>query len=56
MTFVLGGLVLAGLLALLFGALTGRVHLNSCCAPADPAKDLRMRQAFDSDGTDSTVR
>jgi hypothetical protein len=27
------------------GALTGRVRARSCCAPADPAADLRMRTA-----------
>lgn len=25
------------------GALTGRVRARSCCAPADPAADRRMR-------------
>lgn len=33
---------------LTIGALSGRVRLhrrNACCAPADPAKDLRMRDA-----------
>ncbi|MFZ0158509.1 MAG: hypothetical protein WAL50_05715 [Kineosporiaceae bacterium] len=28
------------------GVLTGRLRLkNGCCAPADPGKDLRMRDA-----------
>jgi hypothetical protein len=28
------------------GAVTGRLRLkNGCCAPADPGKDLRMRDA-----------
>ena len=25
------------------GALTGRVRARTCCSPADPAADLRMR-------------
>ena len=49
MTLAIGGLVFAALLALLFGALTGRVQLRSCCAHADPSKDLRMREAFQPD-------
>jgi len=27
-----------------------RRPIQSCCAPADPANDLRMRAAFDDDG------
>jgi hypothetical protein len=26
-------------------------RVQSCCAPADPAADLRMRPAFDSDSS-----
>jgi hypothetical protein len=37
------------LLFLVIGALTGRVKVSSCCASADPAKDLRMRAAFESE-------
>ncbi len=41
------GAVLAVLVALLaVGALTGRVRARSCCAIADPERDLRMRSAF----------
>lgn len=32
------------------GALSGRIRLRQrCCAPSDPAKDLRMRAAFEDD-------
>ena len=43
MRFLLGGLVSVATLALAIGALTGRVKVRSCCAVADPARDLRMR-------------
>lgn len=39
--------ILAYLAILTFGALSGRIRANrACCAPADPAKDLRMRDAL----------
>jgi hypothetical protein len=53
---ILGGLVLAALLALVFGGLTGRLRLNSCCAPADASRDLRMREAFEHDRDDPAIR
>ena len=32
------------------GPLSGRIRLRQrCCAPSDPAKDLRMRAAFEDD-------
>lgn len=40
------GVVVVGFLAvLLFGLATGRIdwRQQGCCAPADPADDLRMR-------------
>ncbi|WP_191908018.1 hypothetical protein [Nocardioides cynanchi] len=49
MEYVFGVPVLLFLLALVYGGLTGRVRLGSCCAVADPAKDLRMRAAFEDD-------
>lgn len=53
MTFVLSAVVLVFLLVLLIGGLTGRVRA-SCCSAADPARDLRMRAAFEeSDPTDT---
>jgi hypothetical protein len=35
------------LVLLAVGALTGRVRARSCCSPADPAADLRMRVESD---------
>lgn len=49
MAIVLGSLVAAFAALLLIGALTGRVKVKSCCAVADPRKDLRMRAAFSAD-------
>jgi len=48
-TYVVAVLVVLPVLALVAGALLGRVTLQSCCAPADPRCDLRMRAAFDED-------
>jgi hypothetical protein len=47
MAYVLGIPVLVFLVALVYGGITGRVRLSSCCAVADPRRDLRMRGAFD---------
>lgn len=44
--YLVAAALVAFLLALVAGALTGRVRVRSCCAGADPAKDLRMRAAF----------
>ena len=41
--------LLALLVLLVVGGLTGRVQARSCCAVADPRLDLRMRAAFDDD-------
>ncbi len=49
MAYVFGVPVLLFLLALGYGGLTGRVRLTSCCAAADPRRDLRMRAAFTDD-------
>lgn len=47
---VLSGMVLY-LVILTVGAFSGRIRARrGCCAPADPAQDLRMRAAFDDDG------
>ena len=48
-TYVVAVLVMLPVLALVSGALLGRVRLQSCCAPADPRCDLRMRAAFEED-------
>jgi hypothetical protein len=49
MAYVFGVPVLLFLLTLAYGGLTGRVRLTSCCAVADPRRDLRMRAAFEDE-------
>ena len=49
MEIVVATLIALPLLALVVGALSGRVRLTSCCATSDPSRDLRMRAAFESD-------
>lgn len=44
MKFVIGALAIAPFLAVVVGALRGRVRVRSCCA--DARHDLRMREAF----------
>jgi hypothetical protein len=47
-------IVLAGFVALVavLAALNSRATRGrACCAPADPAADLRMRDAFNDDST-----
>lgn len=51
---VLGVLAVGFVLMLALGAVTGRVRLNSCCAVADPRRDLRMREAFAEESPEST--
>lgn len=47
MTYLLGIPIVLCLGALIYGGLTGRIRMSSsCCAPADPRRDLRMRSAF----------
>lgn len=42
--YLIGALVIAFLVFLVVGALTGRVRAQSCCSlTSDPATDLRMR-------------
>ena len=47
MQYVFGVPAVVFLVVLVYGGLTGRVRLTSCCAVADPRKDLRMRGAFE---------
>ena len=47
MQYVFGVPAVVFLVVLVYGGLTGRVRLSSCCAVADPRKDLRMRGAFE---------
>lgn len=49
MQYAVGGFVALFLLALVVGAVTGRVRARSCCTPTDPRRDLRMRGAFDDE-------
>lgn len=49
MEYALGGIAILVLLVTVLAAATGRLRLSSCCAIADPAKDLRMRDAFAPD-------
>ena len=48
MAYVFGVPVLLFLVALVYGGLTGRVRMSSCCSIADPSQDLRMRGAFEN--------
>ncbi len=56
MQYVFGIPALLFLIALVYGGLTGRVRLTSCCAVADPRRDLRMRGAFDDEVADPPAR
>ena len=47
--YLIGGVVIAFLVLLLLGAITGRVKSRSCCSISDPRQDLRMRSAFEDD-------
>lgn len=49
MEYVLSGLVVAFLVALVIGALRGSVNVRSCCSIADPRRDARMRDAYSED-------
>ena len=49
MEIVIGSLIVLSLVALVLGAVSGRVRLESCCTPSDPSRDLRMRDAFEHD-------
>lgn len=52
MQFVLAFVVLAFIVAITTLAVTGRLKVRSCCAVADPSRDLRMRGAFDDERRD----
>ena len=47
MQWVVGLPVIALVVALAVGLVTGRVRARSCCSVADPRRDLRMAGAFD---------
>jgi hypothetical protein len=55
MAYVFGIPALVFLVLLVFGGLTGRLRLTSCCAVADPRKDLRMRAAFEDEDSPETA-
>jgi len=46
MTWVFAVPVIAFLVFLVVGSVTGHVKLKSCCSIADPHCDARMRDAF----------
>jgi len=48
MVYVLGVLVVAFVVLVVVGSVTGRIKIKSCCA-ADPRRDLRMRGAFEDE-------
>ena len=54
--YLLAAVVVLAFLALVVGAATGRVRARACCAPADPARDLRMRGAFEDEEHTSPPR
>jgi len=49
MAYVFGVPTVLFLVVLVYGGITGRIRLTSCCAVADPRRDLRMRAAFDDE-------
>lgn len=48
MPYVLGVLAVLFLAFMIVGAVTGRLRASACCTVADPARDLRMRAAFET--------
>ena len=54
--YVIGGVVIAFLVVLVVGAVTGRVKSRSCCSVADPRQDLRMRGAFEGEASPPSSR
>lgn len=54
MAYVSLALFLVAVSALTVASLRGRRTVHSCCAPADPADDLRMRAAFEGDDPDTS--
>jgi len=49
MEYAAAAVVVALVLLLVIGALTRRIEVTACCSLADPARDLRMRAAFEND-------
>lgn len=45
MRYLVAAPIVAGMVALAVGALSGRVRARSCCAVAEPMRDLRMTGA-----------
>ena len=54
MAFVSLALFLIVVSVLTVATLRGRAAVHSCCAPADPADDLRMRAAFEGDDQEAS--
>ena len=55
MPYVLGALAVLFLAFTIFGAITGRTRMSACCAIADPSRDLRMRDAFETPAEEPTA-
>jgi len=55
MRYLIGGVLAALTFVLAIGAIGGRVRIRSCCAVADPTRDLRMRGAATTMPTDRHV-
>lgn len=55
MSYVVAVLVVLFLALVTWASVTGRMRMRSCCS-ADPAKDLRMRAAFEHDDAISERR
>ena len=49
--YVVAVLVVLPVMLLVISALRGRAQMKACC-PADPARDLRMRAAFEDERTE----
>ncbi len=49
--FMLGGIVIAFILVMVIGGLTGRVKAQNCCSVSPPEQDARMGPGdVDNDG------
>ena len=54
MAYVMLGLFLVVVSVLTIASMRRGGNVHSCCAPADPADDLRMRAAFEGDGQEAS--
>lgn len=49
MSYLIAAVVVAPVVALVYGAWRGRVRVRGCCTVTDPARDARMRGAFEGE-------